>query len=89
MPTQAVADWRGSTTVSVEEAAAILGIGRSSAYALASAGELPALRLGRRYVVPVAALRRMLGEIDPEDTSSPRTTGSAQEVGDGGAQHAS
>ena len=47
-------------TLSVEEAARVLGISRNSAYAAAKSGELPALRIGRRYVVPRAALERML-----------------------------
>jgi excisionase family DNA binding protein len=44
----------------VEEAAAILGIGRSAAYQAVASGELPALRIGRRIVVPAAALDRLL-----------------------------
>ncbi len=59
-------DWRSHSTVTVEQAAPILGIGRSTAYVLARTGELPTLKLGRRFVVPVAQLRRMLGEI-PND----------------------
>ena len=55
--------WRERSTITVEEAAPILGIGRSSAYVLARCGGLPTLELGRRKVVPVAKLRRMLGEI--------------------------
>jgi excisionase family DNA binding protein len=49
-----------SRTVSVEEAARTLGIGRSLAYELARTGELPALRLGNRLVVPVERLERLL-----------------------------
>ena len=50
-----------SLTMSVEEAGKALGIGRSTAYALARQGALPVLRLGaRRLVVPRAALLRML-----------------------------
>ena len=48
-------------TMSVEEAAAALGIGRTMAYELARRGELPGvLRLGRRLVVSRAALDRVL-----------------------------
>jgi excisionase family DNA binding protein len=49
------------STVRVEQAAQLLGISRQSAYAAARAGELPVLRIGRRYVVPTAPLREMLG----------------------------
>ena len=39
-------------TMTVEEAAALLGIGRQTAYDLASQGKLPGLiKLGRRLVV--------------------------------------
>lgn len=48
-------------TVTVEEAARALGIGRSAAYAAARSGELPGvIRIGRRLLVPVAVLERML-----------------------------
>lgn len=46
---------------SVEEVAAILGVGRATAYRCADTGEIPALRLGRRLLIPRAALARMLG----------------------------
>jgi len=50
-----------SATMKVEEAAAILGIGRQTAYDLAAQGKLPgALRLGRRIVVSKQALERFL-----------------------------
>lgn len=44
----------------VAEAAALLGIGRTHAYALAKAGDLPTVALGRRVVVPKARLDAML-----------------------------
>lgn len=48
-------------TVTVEEAARMLGIGRSLAFDLARRGELPgAIRLGGRTVVSVAELERAL-----------------------------
>ncbi len=49
-------------TLTVEEAATLLGIGRNSAYQAIARGELPALRLGRRLLVPRAALDRHLAE---------------------------
>ena len=48
--------------VSVPNAAVILGIGRNHAYELCRTGELPHIRLGRRIVVPVVALDRLLAE---------------------------
>jgi excisionase family DNA binding protein len=50
------------TTISVEEAAERLGIGRGLAYDLARSGKLPVLRLGRRLRVPLGALQRMLDQ---------------------------
>lgn len=48
-------------TVTVEEAAEILGISRSSAYECVHRGELRAIRLGRRLVIPRSALAELLG----------------------------
>jgi excisionase family DNA binding protein len=49
------------TTISVEEAASLLGIGRTAAYEAARRGQLPTRRLGRRLVVPVPAFLDWLG----------------------------
>jgi hypothetical protein len=47
-------------------AAAILGIGRTTAHALVRAGEfpVPVIRIGHRYRVPVAPILGLLG-LDP------------------------
>jgi excisionase family DNA binding protein len=47
-------------TIRVEEAAELLGISRGAAYARANDGSLPTIRLGKRLLVPRAALDRML-----------------------------
>ncbi|MDP9441690.1 MAG: helix-turn-helix domain-containing protein [Actinomycetota bacterium] len=47
--------------ITVEEAASLLGIGRSAAYDAARRGQLPTRRLGRRLFVPVPALLDWLG----------------------------
>jgi excisionase family DNA binding protein len=49
-------------TVTVEEAAAILGISRSTAYECIRDGSIPSLRFRRRVVVTRAALATMLRE---------------------------
>ena len=54
-------------TVTVEEAAQMLGISRSSAYECVRRGELRAVRLGRRLVVPRAGLEALLGIDEPAD----------------------
>lgn len=48
-------------TCSIEEAASLLGIGRSTAYTAARDGSLPTLRISRRLLVPTAKLLEMLG----------------------------
>lgn len=48
-------------TITVEEAASLLGIGRSAAYDAARRGQLPTRRLGRRLFVPVPAFLAWLG----------------------------
>jgi excisionase family DNA binding protein len=51
----------GRLVLTVEEAARIVGVGRSAAYVAIRSGELPSQRLGRRIVVPVPMLRAWLG----------------------------
>lgn len=48
-------------TLTVEQAAKVLGIGRSTAYELVHTGDIPSLRLGRRIVVPVGQIAMCLG----------------------------
>ncbi len=47
-------------TVTVPEAARMVGISRSHAYDLIHRGELAGVRLGRRIVVPISAIDKML-----------------------------
>ncbi len=54
-------------TLSVEEAARLLGVGRGAAYEAARRGELPSVRLGRRILIPRHALGALLGETLPAD----------------------
>lgn len=53
-------------TVSVREAAQVLGVSHGLAYDLIGRKEFPCrvLRLGRRYRVPTAELRRAVGLVD-------------------------
>ncbi len=48
-------------TMSISEAAELLGISRTTAYELAHSGELSTVRLGRRILVPVNRLAELLG----------------------------
>ncbi len=58
-------------TLTVDEAAARLGIGRSAAYAAVKRGEIPALRIGHRLLIPRAALDRMLAGAHEGPTNVP------------------
>lgn len=51
---------RRRATMTVTEAAEVLGVSRSTAYELVRSGDLPALRLGRRIVVPEHAIDDLL-----------------------------
>jgi len=58
------------STMTVEEAAAVLGISRSTAYECVRRGELRAVRLGRRLVVPRLVVDQLLaGEQVPPSPS--------------------
>jgi hypothetical protein len=62
-PDQPDVDWRGKDVVSVPFAGIqILGLSRQGSYDAASRGEIPTIRVGRRLLVPVIPLRRLLGE---------------------------
>jgi hypothetical protein len=52
--------WQERLTVPLPEAAQILGIGRSTAYLSAEAGEIPVLTFGRRKVVPTAWIKKAI-----------------------------
>jgi excisionase family DNA binding protein len=63
-------------TMSVPEAAQVLGVGRDAAYRAVARGEIPHLRVGRRILVPVAALERML-DIDHQPVAGGHAHGRA------------
>lgn len=57
-------------TLDVAEAAELLGIGRSAAYEAARRGDLPTVRIGRRVLVPRAALEKMLDVPTPATSTT-------------------
>jgi excisionase family DNA binding protein len=67
-------DWRDRTTVSVEEAGKVLGLGRSAAYRCVNSGEIPSIKLGGKFLVPTTRLRLLLGELESgnDDTAANR-----------------
>ncbi len=60
----------GRVILTIEEAAGVLGLGRSACYEAARRGEIPTRRLGRRVLVPVPALLRWLGADDPDEQTA-------------------
>jgi excisionase family DNA binding protein len=50
--------------MTVEEVAEILGTGRTATYDAVRRGEIPSIKVGRKLVIPTAAVRRLL-ELDP------------------------
>ena len=57
-------------TYTLTEAARRLGISRALAYEAANRGELPVCRIGRRLLVPRAALLRLLEDGPPGGRSA-------------------
>jgi excisionase family DNA binding protein len=54
----------GKLALSVPEVAELLGISRAFAYELVARRELPALRLGRRLVVPRHLIEALLNQVE-------------------------
>jgi excisionase family DNA binding protein len=52
-------------TLKIEEAAKILGISRNTAYDAVKTGQLPTVKIGRRFLVPKVALDRLLQNVAP------------------------
>jgi len=55
-----VPDAASHPTMQVDDVAKALGLSRAAAYNAVQTGEIPSIRIGRRIVVPTAAVRRML-----------------------------
>jgi excisionase family DNA binding protein len=62
-------------TLSVTEAAEVLGISRALAYELVARGELPSLQFGRRLVVPWRAIERLLASCEDTAPTEPPDAG--------------
>jgi len=52
-------------TLTVEETAKLLGIGRQLAYDKVKTGEIPVIKIGRRLLVPRSALEKLLADPKP------------------------
>ena len=58
-------------TLTVEQAPAVLGIGRNSAYQAVASGQLPVIRIGRRLLVPRTARERLLADAHAAERKRP------------------
>lgn len=66
-------------TISLEKAGEILGVSRRTAYRAAERGQIPVIRIGRRWFVPTARLLDLLG-LSPEDVQFGRNRREEQEA---------
>ena len=55
-------------TITVDEAAELLGISRALAYDMARTGKLPALRFGKRFVIPKKAIENLMQQAEKTAT---------------------
>ena len=53
---------RRKKVLTIDEGCQALGLSRGSLYRAVARGQIPSLRIGRRLVIPVAALDRLLQE---------------------------
>ena len=67
-----------SLTCTVPEAAQMLGVSRGSAYEAARTGQLPTVRIGRRLLVSLVALNRLLQGTDVAPISPPQASRSTE-----------
>jgi excisionase family DNA binding protein len=58
-------------TLTIEEAAKILGVGRNTAYTAAKTGDLPTVKVAGRLGVPRARLAALLGETKEGNGAEP------------------
>jgi excisionase family DNA binding protein len=59
--TMMIPDLFEKPTLTVEETAELLGVGRNTAYEAVRTGDLPAIRVGRRILVPTQPLLTLIG----------------------------
>jgi excisionase family DNA binding protein len=58
-------------TYTVEEVAELLGLGRNTAYVAVRNGNIPAIKIGGRYVIPKSVIDKLLnGEISTQHTET-------------------
>ena len=73
-----------SLAIPVSDAADLIGISRSKAYAMAADGELPTVRIGRKTLIPMAELRQWLADRAGQSAANVADTANAEERPSGG-----
>jgi hypothetical protein len=68
--------------MSVPEAGALVGLGRSASYDAARRGQLPVRRLNGRLIVPVPAFKKWLEGCDGDSQIAGRQGGTVTRLGD-------
>jgi excisionase family DNA binding protein len=59
-------------TLSVPEAGKLYyGLSRNGSYDAARRGEIPVIRVGRQYRVPIAAMEKILDRVGPKPSATP------------------
>jgi excisionase family DNA binding protein len=70
---------RGLEMMTVREAAALMRVGRDTAYSLVAERRIPSLRLGRQIRIPRQALLEHLAKTAMEHCESPSTRDKARQ----------
>lgn len=58
-------------TLTVEEGRRVLGLGRTAMYEAVRRGQVPALRIGRKWVIPKAAMVNLLSNWERAKRNEP------------------
>jgi excisionase family DNA binding protein len=56
-------------SVSPEDAAHLIGLGRTKVFELIRTGELPAAKVGRRTLIPVSGLHALIGRLTKQEAA--------------------
>ncbi len=69
-----------SLVLDVPEAGRLLNLSRATTYSLVHQGSIPSIRLGKRLVIPKAALMKMLSETSNKNMGAEAATGDCVDI---------
>ena len=49
-------------TISIPDAARLMGVGKNRVYAMAKSGQIPVLKVGNRYIIPKSTFEEWLAK---------------------------